>query len=368
MHLNKAVRGARALQEELEELKRQNTELKQRLEHVEHPDQPKRGRKGGPTLVALQGTIRELNSRIRDLEKARRKDKKKIDKLRIREAKADATELQDDAELDVGDTAHTMRKLLRRFHDTIVSTSIEENEECPICMDTLQVHKCTSLPCEHTFCESCVSKVSPGSEVITCPQCRKLCRRDEIEIVQFTASQQWDALLEIAKAWAKVDLLRQEDTSEEEAEEQFIDDEPPDADVSSVRSALTGRSATSPEPEVQHNGADDKDDEPPISSNPAKKRRIAFSPESSPLSQPPSPQTEEMPQSKAGMSQFPTETISNQTAAEEDVAGPSNGTTLTPQGTPLPSTSQPSPPSYIQSPASEKRKRLKSLAARKRKR
>lgn len=82
MHLNKAVRGARALQEELEELKRQNTELKQRLEHVEHPDQPKRGRKGGPTLVALQGTIRELNSRIRDLEKARRKDKKKIDKAR----------------------------------------------------------------------------------------------------------------------------------------------------------------------------------------------------------------------------------------------------------------------------------------------
>lgn len=58
-----------------------------------------------------------------------------------------------------------------------------------------------------------------------------MCRRDEIEIVQFTASQQWDALLEIAKAWAKVDLLRQEDTSEEEAEEQFIDDEPPDADV-----------------------------------------------------------------------------------------------------------------------------------------
>lgn len=365
MHLNKAVQGARALQEELEELKRQNTKLKQRLEHVEQPEQPKRGRKGGPTFATLQGTIRELKGRIRDLEKARRKDKKKIDKLRIQEAKADATELQDDAELDVGDTAHTMRKLLRRFHDTIVSTSIEENEECPICMDTLQVHKCTSLPCEHTFCGSCVSKVSPGSEAITCPQCRKLCRRDEIEIVQFTASQQWDALLEIAKVWAKVDLLRQEDTSEEEAEEQFIDDEPPDG---SVRSVLTGRSATSPEPEVQHNGADDKDDEPPTSSNPAKKRRIAFSPESSPLSQPPSPNTEEVPQNEAGMSQIPIETISNQTAAEQVVAGRSNGISLTPQGTPLPSTSQPSPPSYIQSPASEKRKRLESLAARKRKR
>ncbi|EED81080.1 predicted protein [Postia placenta Mad-698-R] len=250
VHLNKAVQGARALQEELEELKRQNTKLKQRLEHVEQPEQPKRGRKGGPTFATLQGTIRELKGRIRDLEKARRKDKKKIDKarrdrlqfllyLRIQEAKADATELQDDAELDVGDTAHTMRK-------------------------------------------------------------------------------QWDALLEIAKVWAKVDLLRQEDTSEEEAEEQFIDDEPPDG---SVRSVLTGRSATSPEPEVQHNGADDKDDEPPTSSNPAKKRRIAFSPESSPLSQPPSPNTEEVPQNEAGMSQIPIETISNQTAAEQVVAG-----------------------------------------------
>lgn len=52
------------------------------MEHVEQPEQPKRGRKGGPTFATLQGTIRELKGRIRDLEKARRKDKKKIDKAR----------------------------------------------------------------------------------------------------------------------------------------------------------------------------------------------------------------------------------------------------------------------------------------------
>lgn len=33
-------------------------------------------------------------------------------------------------------------QLLRRFHDVVMSASIEEKEECPICMDTLEVNKC----------------------------------------------------------------------------------------------------------------------------------------------------------------------------------------------------------------------------------
>lgn len=32
-------------------------------------------------------------------------------------------------------------QLLRRFHDIVLSVSIEEKEECPICMDTLEVNK-----------------------------------------------------------------------------------------------------------------------------------------------------------------------------------------------------------------------------------
>lgn len=81
----------------------------------------------------------------------------------MKEIKADAAELKADVEFEVGDSAYRMRKvgikplqhldalpihaihdlkLLRRFHDLIISTSIEENEECPICMDNLENNKC----------------------------------------------------------------------------------------------------------------------------------------------------------------------------------------------------------------------------------
>lgn len=46
--------------------------------------------------------------------------------------------------------------------------------------------------------------------------------------MQYTASQQWDALLEVARSWAKMDRRREAETSEEEAEEEFIDDEQPE--------------------------------------------------------------------------------------------------------------------------------------------
>ena len=87
------------------------------------------------------------------------------------------------------------------------------------------------MPCEHTFCKSCISQVAPGEDAITCPQCRSVCPRDEIEIIQYTASQQWDDLLDVAKAWAKMDLRRQADTSDEEVEEEFINDNPPGDDA-----------------------------------------------------------------------------------------------------------------------------------------
>lgn len=87
------------------------------------------------------------------------------------------------------------------------------------------------MPCEHTFCKSCISRVSPGEEAITCPQCRSVCPRDEIEFIHYTASQQWDDLLDVAKAWAKMDFRRQADTSDEEVDEEFIQDNPPEDDA-----------------------------------------------------------------------------------------------------------------------------------------
>jgi len=72
-------------------------------------------------------------------------------------------------------------------------------------------------------------KASQDPEAISCPHCRRRCAYDDIEIVPFTAQQQWDELLEVAKDFAEMDRRGEQETSEEEAEENFIDDENPDA-------------------------------------------------------------------------------------------------------------------------------------------
>jgi hypothetical protein len=67
-----------------------------------------------------------------------------------------------------------------------------------------------------------------GGEDISCPQCRRLSDVDNFEPVDFTATQQWDQLLEIAQQFAAMDGQLGPDTSEEEEEENlrenFIDD------------------------------------------------------------------------------------------------------------------------------------------------
>jgi len=106
------------MQQELAELRRRNSELEGRLETLEQAEdtsiQPKRGKRGGPTVAKLQGEVRRLNGQIGILEQARRKDRKTIAKLRAREVKEDVAELQDDAEILVGDSPYRMRKFNRR--------------------------------------------------------------------------------------------------------------------------------------------------------------------------------------------------------------------------------------------------------------
>lgn len=67
-----------------------------------------------------------------------------------------------------------------------------------------------------------------GGENISCPQCRRLSDIDNFEPVEFTATQQWDQLLEIAQRFAAMEGQLGPDTSEEEEEENlrenFIDD------------------------------------------------------------------------------------------------------------------------------------------------
>jgi hypothetical protein len=67
-----------------------------------------------------------------------------------------------------------------------------------------------------------------GGENISCPQCRRLSDVDKSEPVEFTATQQWDQLLEIAQQFVAMEGQLGPDTSEEEEEENlrenFIDD------------------------------------------------------------------------------------------------------------------------------------------------
>lgn len=78
----------------------------------------------------------------------------------MREINEDAKDLQSDT-FEVGDTNHRMRKvsggsscspykfnaqwdiiqLLRKFSDIVASTSLEEDEECSICMEKMLPNK-----------------------------------------------------------------------------------------------------------------------------------------------------------------------------------------------------------------------------------
>ena len=83
-----------------------------------------------------------------------------------------------------------------------------------------------SLPCEHMLCDDCLPKMSKGAdETVRCPTCRKVCPRGVIELITYTEQDRWDALLKVAEAWGAGDRRREAGTSEEEAEENFVDDE-----------------------------------------------------------------------------------------------------------------------------------------------
>ncbi|EIN10893.1 hypothetical protein PUNSTDRAFT_132957 [Punctularia strigosozonata HHB-11173 SS5] len=185
--LSDPIKGIRSMQNELADLRKKNGFLRHELERLHEEEersiQPRKGKAAGPSNAALRTQVQTLKAEIKKLEKGRRNDKKRIRQLQNREIKRDAEELEDDVlHQDADDTVHTMRKLLRRFEELMASNTLDgDKEECAICMEPLVGGKC--------------------------------------------ATQQWDALLEVAKRWASIDRRRELDTSEEEAEEAFINDE-----------------------------------------------------------------------------------------------------------------------------------------------
>ncbi|KAI0722346.1 hypothetical protein C8T65DRAFT_770405 [Cerioporus squamosus] len=236
--LRRALKGAKSLERENEGLHKKVKALEGKLERVQDADElsvkPKRSRRAAGSVSELQKEVQRLRNQVRKLEKSKEKYRKRVHELSMREVKKDADELVDDAEFEVGDTAYKMRKLLREFHDLMVANVLGQDgsEDCPICLEPLQLKECSSFPCEHIYCNGCLLQLKPvpdsyrdDVESIQCPTCRAVFPRDELESVDLTSIKRWDALLDVAKKWAKMDLRRQEDTSEEEGEEEFIDDE-----------------------------------------------------------------------------------------------------------------------------------------------
>ncbi|KAI9448104.1 hypothetical protein H4582DRAFT_2139836 [Lactarius indigo] len=230
-HLSALQHGIRDLRKTREDLLARNRRLQCEIDRLHNqPDvsvQPTPVKSGGRNNP-LQMKVKELELKVRRLKKAHALDRKKIRQLRLREAHKDAEELQNEEVHGVPDVEHEMKKLLRNFYRVVSSPSLEEQEECSICVETMELNNCSSLPCQHIFCDSCLSKVGDG-ETISCPQCRGESNVESIEVVEFTATQQWDQLLEIARQFAALEDRLGPDTSEEEEEEKlrenFIDDE-----------------------------------------------------------------------------------------------------------------------------------------------
>ncbi|KAI0931145.1 hypothetical protein AcW2_000092 [Taiwanofungus camphoratus] len=197
-------------------LVRQNTILEDQLKTLQ------RAELGGYASPPDAGA-RRLKRRIRELEPTDRRKAREL--LRTQEAQADVVNLQESSDTDTNISASYMRNLLRCFHNLMIAPAIDEDEECQVCMETMEVEKCRSLKCGHPICESCVDDIFPGMDGLACPQCRKWCQRDAIKVIQYTTSEQWDALVDLAREWAKIDAIAETSDSEEEAHEEIGEDE-----------------------------------------------------------------------------------------------------------------------------------------------
>ncbi|KAI9466945.1 hypothetical protein BJY52DRAFT_1235419 [Lactarius psammicola] len=228
-HLSALQRGIRDLRKTREDLLERNQRLLCEVDRLHNQAdvsvQPTPVKSGGRTNSLK---VKQLELKVRRLKKVHAIDRKKIRQLRLKEAHKDAEELQDEEVHGVPDVEHEMKKLLRNFYRVISSPSLEEQEECSICAEKMELKKCSSLPCQHIFCDDCLSKIGDG-EIINCPQCRGESHVENFDAVEFTATQQWDQLLEIAQQFAALEGRLGPDTSEEEEEEKlrenFIDDD-----------------------------------------------------------------------------------------------------------------------------------------------
>ncbi|KAI0797061.1 hypothetical protein C8Q75DRAFT_223876 [Abortiporus biennis] len=338
-YLRKALKGLGELEAELKQLRDENEKLVAELEKTKAAASTSRKGKSkanGFSEGELQKEVEKLRAQLKDLTKAAQKDKKKIERLELKEIKREAAELQMDATGDdediVDDSAYALRKLLRKFADLMASNSLEGTEECPICFEKLEVDQTVSFPCQHIFCDDCFKKITPNSELVRCPECRGEFNRDDVEMVRLTASSQWDELLKVANRFSKQDRRGEEDTSEEEASEGFLDD--PNNDSENNESALP---ELTPEPNKSSTPAKEEEDiDAPIPITPHKKRLVlSSSPE------PPAEQSAASPMAGPSSHPLPALAIGANNSGDED---------------------DDEPLVYAKSPSALKRKKMQALA------
>ncbi|KAK1233314.1 hypothetical protein PQX77_003540 [Marasmius sp. AFHP31] len=216
------LKSVKSMRKEIKYLHEQNSELRQKLELEDHVSETRSRAQARPDLKELPS----LKKQIRTLKKANVKAREKIEALRQREARKDADELLDNAGEFGVDVAHQMRELLRRFSDLMAINTLDEGEECPICMEQMQVNEASSFECQHLVCNVCLDGLFEAKgDPTPCPHCRKGCPRDTAENVQYTATQRWDMLLECAAAWEALDSGERGEDDTDEAERSEHSDE-----------------------------------------------------------------------------------------------------------------------------------------------
>lgn len=52
-----------------------------------------------------------------------------------------------------------------------------EGFDCSICLERLD-ETCKALPCQHTFCKSCLKSIVASKQELRCPECRRLVTED----------------------------------------------------------------------------------------------------------------------------------------------------------------------------------------------
>ncbi|KAF8530407.1 hypothetical protein BU17DRAFT_60139 [Hysterangium stoloniferum] len=229
VYIGNIQKSVMQMKKELQSLRKKNSDLRGRLKAQDvATKRSANGSLAGPSnasVKSLENTIASLQVRFNQSNK---KYRRQIEKMRAKELKAEAADLLGEAILlseDERDTPQRMRKLLRKFTDLMLVTTLAEGgeETCPICLEKLELKKCSSLTCEHLICDECLPKISIGAdETVECPQCRRKCPREDLGLIYMTESERWDRLLKVAQAWDRLDRRGAEDTDEEEAEEDFI--------------------------------------------------------------------------------------------------------------------------------------------------